>query len=62
MSSKYLHGFYGLFTLGVAVCGIISIIFSFLWRRNDMILNMTFSHADLNGACWLDPPTVALFS
>jgi len=49
MSSKYLYGFYGFFTLGVAVCGILSIIFSFLWRRNDLLLNMTFSHADLNG-------------
>lgn len=48
MPSKYLHGFYGFFTLGVAVCGILSIIFSFLWRRNDLLLNMTFSTADLN--------------
>jgi len=62
MPSKYLHGFYGFFTLGVAVCGILSIIFSFLWRRNDLLLNMTFSTADLNGACWLDSSTVALFS
>jgi hypothetical protein len=47
MPSKYLHGFYGFFTLGLAVAGIISILFSILWRRNDLILNMTFSHADL---------------
>jgi hypothetical protein len=62
MPSKYLYGFYGFFTLGVAVCGILSIIFSFLWRRNDLILNMTFSHSDLNGACWLGSSTVTLFS
>lgn len=55
MSSKYLHGFYGFFTLGLAVVGIISILFSFLWRRNDLILNMTFSHGDLSGAFWIYP-------
>jgi len=48
MPSKYLHGFYGFFTLGLAVAGIISILFSFLWKRNDLLLNMTFSHADLS--------------
>jgi hypothetical protein len=47
MSSKYLYGFYGLFTLMIAVFGIISIIFSFVWRRNDLLLNMTFSGGDL---------------
>jgi hypothetical protein len=62
MSSKYLYGFYGFFTLGVAVCGILSVIFSFLWRRNDLLLNMTFSHADLDGAYWLDSSTVTLVS
>lgn len=45
--SKYLHGFYGFFTLGLAVAGVISILFSFLWRRNELLLNMTFSNADL---------------
>jgi FtsH-binding integral membrane protein len=50
MTSKYLHGFYGFFTLGLAVAGIVSILFSFLWRRNDLILNMTFSHSDLSAA------------
>jgi len=45
--SKYLHGFYVFFTLGIAVAGIISILFSFLWRRNELLLNMTFSNADL---------------
>jgi hypothetical protein len=53
MPSKYLHGFYGFFTLGLAVAGIISILFSFLWKRNDLLLNMTFSHADLSGAFWI---------
>jgi len=48
MPSKYLHGFYGFFTLGLAVAGIISILVSFLWKRNDLILNMTFSHADMS--------------
>jgi len=48
MPSKYLHGFYGFFTLSLAVAGIISILFSLLWKRNDLILNMTFSHADLS--------------
>jgi len=48
MPSKYLYGLYGFFTLGVAVSGIISVVFSFLWRRNDLLLNMTFSHSDLN--------------
>ncbi|KAI0295508.1 tetraspanin Pls1 family [Russula brevipes] len=47
MPSKYLYGFYGLFTLMIAVFGIISIIFSFVWRRNDLLLNMTFSGSDL---------------
>jgi hypothetical protein len=57
MTSKYLHGFYGFFTLGLAVAGIVSILFSFLWRRNDLILNMTFSHSDLSGAFWIYPPS-----
>ncbi|KAI0256511.1 tetraspanin [Lactifluus subvellereus] len=48
MPSKYLYGFYGFFTLGVAVSGIISMVFSFLWRRDDLLLNMTFSHSDLS--------------
>jgi hypothetical protein len=47
MPPKYLHGFYGFFTLGIAVAGFISILFSILWRRHDLLLNMTFSHADL---------------
>ncbi|KAH9079234.1 tetraspanin Pls1 family [Lactarius deliciosus] len=47
MPSKYLYGFYGFFTLGLAVAGIISILFSILWRKNDLLLNMTFSHSDL---------------
>jgi len=45
--SKYLHGFYGFFTFGIAVAGVISILFSFLWRRSELLLNMTFSNADL---------------
>jgi hypothetical protein len=45
--SKYLHAFYGFFTLGLAVAGVLSILFSFLWRRNELLLNMTFSNADL---------------
>jgi len=45
--SKYLHGFYGFFTLGIAVAGIISILFSILWRRDELLLNMTLSNADL---------------
>jgi hypothetical protein len=59
MPSKYLHGFYGLFTLAVAIFGIISIVFSFMWRRQDILLNMTFSHADLNGAS-LHLPTMTI--
>ncbi|KAI9509969.1 tetraspanin Pls1 family [Russula earlei] len=47
MSSKYLYGFYGFFTLSVAVFGIISLVFSVLWRRSDLLLNMTFSNGDL---------------
>ncbi|KAI0306745.1 tetraspanin Pls1 family [Multifurca ochricompacta] len=47
MPSKYLHGFYAFFTLSIAVSGIVSIVFSLLWRRSDLLLNMTFSHADL---------------
>jgi len=48
MFPKYLYGFYGFFTLGVAVSGIISLVFSILWRRNDLLLNMIFSHGDLD--------------
>ena len=50
MSSKYLYGFYGFFTLSMLVFGVISIVFSFLWRREDLLLNMIFSHGDLTGA------------
>lgn len=49
MPSKYLYGFYSFFTLGLAIAGIISIVFSMVWRRQDMMLNMTFSNSDLNG-------------
>jgi len=49
MPSKYLYGFYGFFTLGLAIAGIISIVFSMVWRRHDMMLNITFSNGDLNG-------------
>jgi hypothetical protein len=60
MPSKYLHGFYGLFTLVLAVFGIISVLFSLLWRKNDLMVNMTFSSSDLDGTCWLlDSPVVA---
>ncbi|KAF8503742.1 tetraspanin Pls1 family [Russula emetica] len=48
MPSKYLHGFYGFFTLGLAIGGILSILFSILWRRQDLMLDMTFSNSDLN--------------
>jgi hypothetical protein len=58
MPSKYLHGFYGSFTLTLAVFGIISILFSILWRKNDLMVNMTFSPSDLDGTCWLDSPVV----
>lgn len=49
MPSKYLYGFYGFFTVGLATAGIISIIFSMLWRKQEMLLNMTFSNGDLDG-------------
>ena len=62
MPSKYLHGFYGFFALAIAVFGIISMVFSFLWRRDDLLLNMVFSDSDLTGACWLDPSTFPSFS
>lgn len=52
MPSKYLNGFYGLFTLSLAAFGILSIVFSFVWRRKDILLNMTFSSNDLTGARW----------
>jgi hypothetical protein len=58
MPSKYLYGFYGFFTLGLAVAGIISLLFSILWRKQDMILNMTFSDSDLNGTSCLASPAV----
>jgi len=48
MPSKYLHGFYGFFTLGLAITGLISVLFSLLWKRHDMLLNMTFSQGDLD--------------
>ncbi len=60
MPSKYLYGFYGFFTLGLAVAGIISILFSMVWRRQDMMLNMTFSISDLNGTSCLVLPAVIL--
>ncbi|KAI0273837.1 tetraspanin Pls1 family [Gloeopeniophorella convolvens] len=47
MPSKGLYGFYGFFTAGIAAAGILSIIFSVMWRRHELLLNMTFSHADL---------------
>jgi hypothetical protein len=58
MPSKYLYGFYGFFTLGLTIAGIISVLFSILWRKNDMMLNMTFSNADLNGTFVVFHPVV----
>ncbi|KAH9981477.1 tetraspanin Pls1 family [Lactifluus volemus] len=48
MVSKYLHGFYGFFTLSLAIFGILSITFSTVWKKNDILLNMTFSVGDLD--------------
>ncbi|KAI0057135.1 tetraspanin [Artomyces pyxidatus] len=45
---NYLLGAYGFFTLCLLAASIISIVFSFVWRKQDLILNMVFSHADLN--------------
>jgi hypothetical protein len=53
MPSKYLYGFYSLFTLCIFVFGVISIVFSFLWRRSDLLLNMTFGHGDLTAGALL---------
>ncbi|SRR6266404_1016910 len=59
MPSKYLHAFYGFFTLSIAVAGFISILFSILWRKHDLLLNMTFSHADLTGAFRVPPSCIS---
>jgi len=47
MPSKILLGFYGFFTLCLLASAIIPIVFSFVWRRTDLLLNMVFSNADL---------------
>jgi hypothetical protein len=61
MPSKYLYGFYGFFTFGLAVGAILSIVLSMVWRKNNMLLNMTFSHDDLNGtSCWVSPAVIFL--
>jgi len=48
MPTKYLYVFYSLFTLAVAIFGILSIVFSLMWRRHDLLLNLIFSYTDLN--------------
>ncbi|KAI0048218.1 tetraspanin Pls1 family [Auriscalpium vulgare] len=47
MPSKSLLGTYAFFTFCLLVAGVISIVFSFVWRKPDLLLNMIFSHADL---------------
>ncbi|TFY65465.1 hypothetical protein EVG20_g5582 [Dentipellis fragilis] len=47
MPSKYLNGAYAFFTFCLLAAGIISIVFSFVWRKTDLMINIVFSNADL---------------
>ncbi|TFY73520.1 hypothetical protein EWM64_g10492 [Hericium alpestre] len=49
MPSKYLTGAYTFFTFLLLVAGVISIVFSFVWRKADLMINLVFSNADLTG-------------
>lgn len=47
---KVLHGFYAFFSFCLLLSSIIAIVFSQVWHKKSLLLNMVFSDADLTGA------------
>ncbi|KIK63732.1 hypothetical protein GYMLUDRAFT_40795 [Collybiopsis luxurians FD-317 M1] len=50
MVSKKLMGFWAFFDICLLAGGVISIVFSFIYRKTDILLNLTISKADLTAA------------
>lgn len=50
MVSKKLMGFWALFDVCLLAAGVISIVFSIVYRKQDILLNLTISKAQLLGA------------
>ncbi|KAI0317295.1 tetraspanin [Amylostereum chailletii] len=44
---KHLVGIYAFFTLCVLTASVLSIVFSIVWRKKDLLLNMIFNSGDL---------------
>jgi len=61
MVSRKLMGFWALFDVCLLAAGVISIVFSFLYRKPDILLNMTISNADLTAALVLGIMLVVTF-
>ncbi|THH15602.1 hypothetical protein EW146_g4906 [Bondarzewia mesenterica] len=47
MDMKILHGFYAFFSVCLLASSIITIVFSQVWHRKELLLNMVFSNSDL---------------
>ncbi|ETW85673.1 hypothetical protein HETIRDRAFT_407613 [Heterobasidion irregulare TC 32-1] len=47
MGMKVLHGFYAFFSFCLLLSSIIAIVFSQVWHKKSLLLNMVFSDADL---------------
>ncbi|KAF9234771.1 hypothetical protein BU15DRAFT_52181 [Melanogaster broomeanus] len=61
MLSKRLMAAWSFFDFCLLVAGVISLVFSFVWREPNLLLNLTFSTTDLNGGTVLGIILLATF-
>lgn len=50
LGSKYLAGTYAFFSLCLLASGVIAVVFSQVFHKTDVLLNMVFSSSALTGA------------
>lgn len=53
LGSKYLAATYALFSVSLLASGVISVVFSQVFHKTDVLLNMVFSSSALTGASLL---------
>jgi hypothetical protein len=53
MLSKKLIGAWAFFDICLMAAGVLSLTLSFIWRRPNLLLNLTFSNLDLTCKCYL---------
>ncbi|KAJ3993859.1 tetraspanin Pls1 family [Lentinula boryana] len=61
MVSRKLMGFWALFDVCLLAAGVVSIVFSVVYRKQDILLNLTISKADLTAALIMGIMLVATF-